>query len=1205
MEQTANQTPAPVSKKKKKWPKILGGVLAVIIVAVGLAFYFTAGMVGVVEKQLKFLQRGDLKGAYGLTSRDFHKTTSLEQFAAFVKQHPSLSQNQGHTFSTRSIENNIGTVKGSLTAKDGAVTPVEFRLVKEQGDWRILFMDVRPAGAGVKAAEEAGKPREQVSPAVSPKLEAGPVSTSGGAAEVLSITACKAVDEEDNSPVKITDRFTPESPKIHVVARVKNTKVGAKARAVWVAIDAIATPNYEINSTELLLDREGTANLHFLIKRPDQGWPPGRYKMDLFLDGKLAGSAPFTVGKGVPPGPSGEAAPTGPAPATAGTLDLGPVNPDPKRIWTIAVYMGADNDLDPFALKDLEEMAKGLPDEGVECLVLVDRAKGAKTQGDDGADKIVRIRKGAGKEGQPQVLATPGEMNIADPAFLQAFLASVIKTFPAPRQALILWDHGGGWASMLNDTNAPGTAGGHDHMSLPKLRQAIAGALKDTGRNRLDLVGFDMCLMAQLETAAEIADLADIMVASQAIEPGDGWPYEQLLPAFGDESLGARRLGARIVEAYGKHYGARGQPVATLSAIDLKEVQKLAAPMERMTAKLAQTVPKQWPAISRAFFYAESYADRTDIRKGSNVLASVDLLDVLKRLRHVVHPFPADQEYQEIVGLMDRAVIASYASPRHRLSHGLAIYAPTTGRQYNSQYEQVQLARTSDWPKLLTELHQTQQHHLTTPKITNLRVVEAQSGQVVKGGKPGGGFRVEAMVEGDNVLWVQYLQAKRDEKNKGTAILEKSYVLDPEFYKKKVAAVADVVDLIMPEFKGKRNKVSREFVGSHLMVTNGEIAGRATIDASNLADLTRVAVPVYLKRQGVEKHFATVFFDAVSWQAVNIIGELPQPGGTVAYRQIKPRPDDEVTLLFEFYADEGKPGYLQGETLKWKEGLEFVINTDSPGELIVALRAESIGGRSDFAKTTLKVEGYTKEEQGFADSAKKLTPQDLVGKWRWHGLKDGRWQPLPAYTEIAPAKSDPKVLTAQIHNPSDPNWKVATQVALLDTRVKPTLRLLSLDDKGHPVEDMNFTLLVSRWEQGSPRLVLKYLVPKGWLLLWAKEKDGQASAPAAPAASSSLDPQPAPASLPPVPTTPPEPAASLVGVWQSPDGEVLKIGPSTYEVYSFQQLMDKGTYVMKGKLIVIQSSLTGERERLSYRLQGQQLTLKDSEGETSNYQKIQ
>jgi hypothetical protein len=150
MEQTADQTSPPGSPKKKKWPKILGCVVAFIILAVGLAFYFTAGMVGVVEKQLELLRQGDIKGAYALTSKDFQKATSLEQFTAFVKQYPSLSQNQGHTFTTRSIENNIGTVKGTLTAKDGAVTPVKFQLVKEQGEWRILFIEVRPTGTGIK-----------------------------------------------------------------------------------------------------------------------------------------------------------------------------------------------------------------------------------------------------------------------------------------------------------------------------------------------------------------------------------------------------------------------------------------------------------------------------------------------------------------------------------------------------------------------------------------------------------------------------------------------------------------------------------------------------------------------------------------------------------------------------------------------------------------------------------------------------------------------------------------------------------------------------------------------------------------------------------------------------------------------------------------------------------------------------------------------
>jgi len=150
MEQTANQTSPLGNPKKKKWPKILGGVVAFIILAVGLAFYFTAGMVGVVEKQLELLRQGDIKAAYTLTSKDFQKATSLDRFTAFVKNYSSLSQNQGHTFTTRSIENNIGTVKGTLTAKDGAVTPVKFQLVKEQGEWRILFIEVRPTGTGIK-----------------------------------------------------------------------------------------------------------------------------------------------------------------------------------------------------------------------------------------------------------------------------------------------------------------------------------------------------------------------------------------------------------------------------------------------------------------------------------------------------------------------------------------------------------------------------------------------------------------------------------------------------------------------------------------------------------------------------------------------------------------------------------------------------------------------------------------------------------------------------------------------------------------------------------------------------------------------------------------------------------------------------------------------------------------------------------------------
>ena len=430
-------------------------------------------------------------------------------------------------------------------------------------------------------------------------------------------------------------------------------------------------------------------------------------------------------------------------------------------------------------------------------------------------------------------------------------------------------------------------------------------------------------------------------------------------------------------------------------------------------------------------------------------------------------------------------------------------------------------------------------------------------------------------------------------------------MLDPEYYKKKAETAADVVDLIMPEFKGRRNTVSREFVGLHLTVTNGERAGRATIDGSNLADLDHVAVPVLLKRQGMESHFATVFFNAITWQAANVVGEMPQPGNAVSYRQIKPQPDDEVTLLFEFMPDKGEPGYLKGETLRWQKGLELLINADPPGEVIAAMRAESMGGASAFAKTSLKITGFTPQEKQFIDNARKLTVKDLVGRWRWHGLKDGQWQPLPAYTDIAPDKANPQILAARIHNPEDPNWKTASQAVILDTRLRPTLRLISFAE-GRPVEAMNFTVLVSRWDQGSPRMVLKYLVPKGWLVLWAKEKPG-----AAPALETAPLPSPPPgmeqpsSSLPPPPSPAPEAAASLVGLWQNQDGEVLRIGVGTYEIYILNQLIDQGTYEIRNKQIFIRSAVTGEKERFSYRLQGETLILKDAEGETSVYQRRQ
>ncbi len=218
-----------------------------------------------------------------------------------------------------------------------------------------------------------------------------------------------------------------------------------------------------------------------------------------------------------------------------------------------------------------------MPEAEVECIVLLDRVDGFSDADGDWRDaRVYRVRKDSSPDIKSEVIARPGELNMGDPKVLSTFLSEAVKTFPAQHYGLILWDHGGGWAAHAMDHNAPCAWGGHDKLALPKLRQAIQEGLERGALKKLDLIGFDMCLMAQLETAFELSGLAEVMVASEAVEPGDGWPYDRILPYFGKGTMGARRLAAQIVEAYGKYYGERKERVATLSAIDLDEAGKTA-----------------------------------------------------------------------------------------------------------------------------------------------------------------------------------------------------------------------------------------------------------------------------------------------------------------------------------------------------------------------------------------------------------------------------------------------------------------------------------------------------------------------------------------------------------------------------------------------------------------------------------------------------
>lgn len=141
--------------KMKLWKKILIGVGVFILLVIILAFSATSGIVKVAEKQLNLISSGDLKGAYALTSQEFQRSVTYDNFLAYVNNYEVLKNYKEHKFNSREIQGDTGTIQGTLTAKDGTVAPVEYKFIKESGEWKILSVDLS-SGAGTNTNTGTG-----------------------------------------------------------------------------------------------------------------------------------------------------------------------------------------------------------------------------------------------------------------------------------------------------------------------------------------------------------------------------------------------------------------------------------------------------------------------------------------------------------------------------------------------------------------------------------------------------------------------------------------------------------------------------------------------------------------------------------------------------------------------------------------------------------------------------------------------------------------------------------------------------------------------------------------------------------------------------------------------------------------------------------------------------------------------------------------
>lgn len=339
-----------------------------------------------------------------------------------------------------------------------------------------------------------------------------------------------------------------------------------------------------------------------------------------------------------------------------------------KDTVTIMIYM-CGTDLESksgMATNDLKEIAAATISPNVNILVHTGGCKQWKINGiSNSVNQIYRLYYDESKKQNVMACLESdfGKDSMVKPATLTKFINYCSANYRADRQILIFWDHGGGSVSGYGYDEKNASLGS---MGLSGIDSALKNA-----NVKFDVIGFDACLMATLETGLMLNDYADYMIASEETEPGIGWFYTKWVTALSNNtSISTLELGKQIIDDFVDECNRRcaGQKT-TLSLVDL--------------AELSATAPKSlknFASSTSKLLTGSDYKQVSDARSATREFAAsskidqVDLVNLCDKLN--------TKESKAFAETLLSAIKYNKTSSAMSNAYGLSIYFPYQRTSY-------------------------------------------------------------------------------------------------------------------------------------------------------------------------------------------------------------------------------------------------------------------------------------------------------------------------------------------------------------------------------------------------------------------------------------------------------------------------------------------------------------------------------------------
>lgn len=674
-----------------------------------------------------------------------------------------------------------------------------------------------------------------------------------------------------------------------------------------------------------------------------------------------------------------------------------------SREWLVMLYQNADDPiLERDIFIDLNEAELVGSSDAVTIVSQLDRYEGEfDGDGDWTTTKRFLVTQDDDLTALgSQEIADLGEVDSGSPKALVDFAVWAMTTYPARKYALVLSDHGAGWVGGWND-DAPNA---ESSFTINEIDQALAAILQRTKVAQFEFLGFDACLMSEVEALAGIAPYARYAVASQETEPALGWAYAKFLASLADNP---RQSGADLAKSIVKSYivsdirivdddarseflsevgeeakltakalGATMSEDVTLTAVNLAKFGALMAALNEFAFTLTSVDPA---AIAKARTYAQSFETVFGEEEPSPYLD-------LGHFASLVTKFANEPEltvaHKKLQNAYKAAILAEMSGPARPGASGFSIFFPTpellvavgteaspisytafasrfagaslwddflvfhyTNRDFDPDAVALDLLDPKRGPKADLNDYSapllTEENQPNTPGVDKELTMTSLEVSAEEI-TAGDTLLLNTQIQGDNVGYI-YIEVTRYDEENEVYILE-----DMDFIASEKSEMQDGV--YYPAWtKDDLDDFIYEWSPTVYSLSDGKTEAFALFEPSVYgkaeSDTEYTVRGIYTFADSGKERYAMMSFDG-NLDYKNIFGSVGA-NGTGALREIRPRKGDTFTILEQWYEQDQDGEWVitehEGDTLTFR-GKPFTVTAyeSYPGEYSLGIIVSDI-----------------------------------------------------------------------------------------------------------------------------------------------------------------------------------------------------------------------------------------------------------------------